>query len=131
MKKLAAFALALVCASGMMGCGQRTVNGSEVYSFPEPTTLITGRFYSQGMQTAFEIGADDGDISVNSVIEWFYGLKLTACAAPEQVEGSQAYSFDVDGREDAFTYEDRGNVAYIIIDGSYYKVGNPSVPPIK
>ena len=39
------------------------------------------------------------------------------------------YEFYVKG-ESAFTYEDRGSEAYIIIGGSYYKVSNPSAPPI-
>ena len=63
------------------------------------------------------------------VISWFYDLKLTACDEPEAVEGGESYTFKVDG-EDAFTYEDRGSEAYIIINGAYYKVSNPSPPPI-
>ena len=44
MKKLIALVLALVCVLSLVGCGQKTVSGSEVYSFPEPTTMITGSF---------------------------------------------------------------------------------------
>ena len=132
MKKLITLVLALVCVLGLVGCNQKAVSASEVYSFPEPTTMITGSFYSQGEETAFEIGSeeyDSNDLSTTPVINWFYDLKLTACDEPEAVEGSESYEFYVKG-ESAFTYEDRGSEAYIIIGGSYSKVSNPSAPPI-
>lgn len=132
MKKLITLVLALVCVLGLVGCSQKAVSGSEVYSFPEPTTMITGSFYSQGQETAFEIGLEEydlNDLSTTPVINWFYDLKLTACEEPEAVEGSESYDFYVKG-ENVFTYEVRGSEAYIIIGGSYYKVSNPSVPPI-
>ena len=131
MKKLTALVLALVCMFSLAGC-QKKIKGSELYSFPEPTTHITGAFYSQGQETAFEIGSEDydpNDLSTNSVIRWFYDLELTACDEPEAVEGSESYSFNVKG-EAAFTYENRGSEAYTIIDGNYYKVSDPSAPPI-
>ena len=123
--------MALICVLALAGC-QKKISGSEVYSFPEPTTMITGFFYSQGQETAFEIGLEEydaNDLSTTPVIKWFYDLKLTACDKPEVVEGSESYRFYVKD-EKAFTYEDRGSEAYIIIDGNYYKVSNPSVPPI-
>ena len=138
MKKLIALVLALVCVLGLVGCSPMDnipsldLNGSYLYSFPEPTTQITGTFYSQGQETAFEIGSEDydpDDLSTTSIIKWFYDLKLAACDKPESVEGSESYDFYVKG-ENAFTYEDRGSEAYIIIGGNYYEVSNPSTPPI-
>ena len=131
MKKLIAFVFALTCALSLAGC-QKETKGSEVYSFPEPTTLITGTVYSQGQETEFEIGSEDydpNDLSTNAVIQWFYDLELTACDKPEATEGSESYDFHVNG-ETVFTYEVLGNEAYIIIDNTYYKVSNPSTPPI-
>lgn len=122
MKKLITLVLALVCVLGLVGCNQKAVSASEVYSFPEPTTMITVSFYSQGEETAFEIGSeeyDSNDLSTTPVINWFYDLKLTACDEPEAVEGSESYEFYVKG-ESAFTYEDRGSEAYIIVaDGLF------------
>ena len=115
MKKLITLVLALVCVLGLVGCNQKAVSASEVYSFPEPTTMITVSFYSQGEETAFEIGSeeyDSNDLSTTPVINWFYDLKLTACDEPEAVEGLESYEFYVKG-ESAFTYEDRGSEAYI------------------
>ena len=63
------------------------------------------------------------------MIKWFYDLKLIACDKLEEVEGEESYHFNVKG-ENAFTYEDRDSEAYIIIGGNYYKVSNPSAPPI-
>lgn len=131
MKKFIALVFVLACVLGLAGC-QKTMSASEVYAFPEPTILITGSFYSQGQETTFEIGSEDynpDDLPTNSVIKWFYNLELTACEEPEAVDGSEGYAFRVDGK-DAFTYEDRGSEAYIIIDRTYYKVSNPSTPPI-
>lgn len=131
MKRLLAFVLTLVSILALAGC-QKTLSGSEVYSFPEPTTMITGSFYSQGQETAFEIDSekyDPNDLATTPVISWFYALKLTACDEPEVVEGGESYRFYVKD-ETAFTYEDRGSEAYIIIGGNYYKVSNPSTPPI-
>ena len=115
----------------LAGC-QKIISASEVYSFPEPTIQITGSFYSQGQETAFAIGPekyDPNDLSTISVISWFDGLEMTACDEPEEAEGAESYTFKVDGK-DAFTYEYRGSEAYIIIDSTYYKVSNPSTPPI-
>ena len=83
-------------------------------SFPEPTTRITGTFYSQGQETAFEIGSNDydpHDLSPNSVITWFSGLELTVYNKPEAAGGAKGYDFYVKG-ETTFTYEDRGSEAY-------------------
>lgn len=131
MKKLIALVLALICMLELVGC-KKTASSLDVYSFPEPTTQITGIFYSQGQENAFKIGSencDSDDLSTTSVIEWFYGLKLIACDKPEEVAGAEGYDFYVQG-ENAFTYEDRGIEAYIIIGGNYYEVRNPSIPPI-
>ena len=131
MKKLIALVLTLICVLSLASC-QKTISASEVYSFPEPTQMITGSFYSQGQETAFEIGSTEyaaDDLATIPVIKWFYDLNLTACDEPEIVEGSEIYVFYVKS-EKAFTYEDRGNEAYIIIGGTYYEVSNPSNPPI-
>jgi hypothetical protein len=130
MKKLIALILSLTFVLALVGC-QKTINASEVYSFPEPTTQITVFFYSAGQETTFEIGSenyDPNDLSTISVIKWFYDLELASCDAPETVEGAESYIFYVKG-ESVFTYEDRGSEAYIIIDRNYYKVSNPSTPP--
>lgn len=132
MKRIYALLLVLICALSLVGC-QKTIRGSELYSFPEPTTQITGYFYSQGQKNTFEIGSeeyDPNDLSTTPIINWFYELELTACDEPEIVEGSETYGIYVKDKE-AFNYEDRGSDgAYIIIGGNYYKVSNPSEPPI-
>lgn len=131
MKKPIIFVFIFVCILGLVGC-QKAIRASEVYSFPEPTTQITGSFYSHGQETMFEIGSenyDPNDLTTTPVISWFYDLKLIACDEPEAVEGTESYTFKVQG-EDAFTYEDRGSEAYIIINSNYYEVSNPSTPPI-
>ena len=131
MKKIISIVLIWVCVLGLVGC-QKAVRGSEVYSFPEPTTQITGIFYSQGAEKEFVIGPDEydpKDLSVMPVIEWFYGLELNPCEQPEDVEGAESYSFEVKG-DLVFSYQDRGNEAYIIVSDTWYRVKNPSVPPI-
>lgn len=130
MRRCAVFAFA--CVLCLAGC-KKTIDGSELYAFPEPTMLITGTVCSQGEETAFEIGSKDydpKDLSTAPVIAWFYDLEVTACDEPEAVEGAESYTFLVEG-EYAFTYENRGGEAYLITGGHYYEVRNPSAPPIK
>ena len=133
MKKLIALILSLTLVLVLVGCKDKTIKGSELYSFPEPTIQITGSFYSQGHETAFEIGSekyDPNDLTTIPVISWFYDLELIACDEPETVEGSEGFTFRVSGK-DAFSYEDRGGgEAYIIINKEYYKVSNTSTPPV-
>lgn len=130
MRRCAVFAFA--CVLCLAGC-KKTIGGSELYAFPEPTMLITGTVCSQGEETAFEIGSEDydpKDLSTAPVIAWFYNLEVTACDEPEAVEGAESYTFQVEG-EYAFTYENRGGEAYLITGGHYYEVRNLSAPPIK
>ena len=54
-------------------------------------------------------------------------FSLAGCQ--KKIKGPESYSFNVKG-EAAFTYENRGSEAYTIIDGNYYKVSDPSAPPI-
>lgn len=131
MKRFMVFIFASICVLNLVGC-QKTIRGSELYSFPEPTMQITATFYSQGQETVYEIGSenyDPDDLSVIPLISWFYDLELTACDKPEAAEGAESYTFQVDEKE-AFTYEERGSEAYLIMDNNCYRVNNPSTPPL-
>ncbi len=131
MKKWITVLLTLVCVLYLIGC-QKANSGSEVYAFPEPTTQIEVSFYSQGAVSEIAIGSEEynpEDLSVIAVIEWFYNLELSPCEKPEDVEGGESYGFYVSD-ELVFSYQDRGNEAYIVVSGTWYKVKNPSVPPI-
>ena len=131
MKKYIAIIVSVISIFCLTGC-QNTVNASEVYSFPEPTVQITGSFYSQGALTEFSIGPDEYDPEDRStlpVLQWCYGLELTACEKPEDVEGEESYGFYVNG-ENVFDYVDRGSEVYVIVSGTWYQVKNPSKPPI-
>ena len=131
MKKYIAIILSLICVWSLAGC-QKTISGSEIYSFPEPTTQIKGSFYSQGEVEEFVIGSEEynpDDLSVMPVVKWFYELELTACEQPEDGEGAEHYSFIVNG-ESVFSYQDRGSEAYIIVSDTWYKVKNQLAPPI-
>ena len=131
MKKWITVLVILVGVLSMIG-GQKAKSDLEVYAFPEPTTQIEVKFYSQGAVSEIVIGSKDynpEDLSVVGVIEWFYGLELSPCEKPEDVEGGESYGFYVSD-ELVFNYQDRGNEAYIIVSGTWYKVKNTSVPPI-
>ena len=132
MKKLLILIVVLAWVWGMTGC-QKAIDASAVYGFPEPTVQITGLFHSQGIESNFTIGSeeyDPDDLSVMPVIEWFYGLELRECEESEPVEGNESYTFIVDGQP-AFTYDSRGSEAFVVVDGSWYEVENPSNPPIE
>ena len=117
---------------GLTACG-KTLHGSDVYAFPEPTTQITGIVSAQGTQTPFSIGSstyDADDLSVLPVMEWFYGLELRACGDPEPAEGNAVYSVSV-GNLQAFTYDHRGDTAFLLVNDSWYAVENPAPPPLE
>ena len=131
MKKQMAVLLVLLLLCTFAACA-RGIEASQLYAFPEPTWQITGTLYSAGQEHPFMIGCeeyDSNDLSALPVISWFYGLKLRRCDPPEAVEGAEVYCFEAKG-EEAFCYENRGDSAYIIVEGTYYRVKNPSVPPI-
>ena len=132
MKKLVGLIAALACIWGMTGC-QKTVPASSVYEFPEPTTQIEGSFCSQGIQRTFVVGPEEYDpdyVYTVPVIGWFYGLELQECQEPQSAEGEDCYDFSPDGRP-GFTYVDRGSEAFLIVDDKWYKVTNPSDPPLE
>lgn len=131
MKKHIFIAWVLFFVLTLTSC-QKAITGSEVYSFPEPTTSITVSFCAQGQETVFAIGSKENNentSSVVSVIEWFYSLEMTVCDKLEAVEGAKSYIFYIK-ESDAFTYEDRGTKAYILMEDSCYKVKNPTNLPI-
>ena len=127
MKKWITVLVILVGVLSMIGC-QKAKSGLEVYAFPEPTAQIEVKFYSQGAVSDIVLGFEDYNLE-DSVIEWFYGLELTPCEKAEDVEGGESYSFYVSD-ELVFSYQDRGSEAYIVVSGTWYKVKNPSVPPV-
>ena len=132
MKTLVVWIAALACIWGMTGC-QKTVDASTVYEFPEPTIQIKGSFCSQGIEQTFVIGAEEYDPDnpyALPVIGWFNGLELRECEEPEPAEGGEHYYISPDGRP-GFTYVDRGNEAFLIVDNKWYEVANPSDPPLQ
>ena len=99
MKKITAVLLILMCFTALAGCSN--TSSKDVYYFPEPTKEIRVVKASEGIETELVIGSenyDAEDLSVIPVMEWFYGLELKECERPESVEGSECYTFTVDGQ---------------------------------
>lgn len=121
MKKLLVFAAVAMLTLSLTAC-QKTVSGLDVCTFPEESDEIKCQVYSGGTEKEYVIN--------NDVVEWFNDLKLNICEQPEDVEGVEAYSFEISS-EKVVTYQDRGNnEAYVIYNGDWYKVANPSTPPL-
>lgn len=112
---------------------QRLLKATKYIAFQSLQSKLQAITIHRGATNDFVIGSEEynpDDLSVMSVIEWFYNLELTACEKPEDVEGGEYYSFKING-ETVFGYEGRGgDEAYIIVSNTWYKVKNPSVPPI-
>lgn len=105
----------------------------EVYSFPEPIPQIKVTYFFQGTETTFTIGSDiydPNDFSAVPIAEWFYELNLTACKKPENLIELEYYDFII-GENSEFRYEIQGEQTFIVVNGQWYEVSNPSNPPIK
>ncbi len=132
MKRLVVLLATLTCILGMTSC-QKTIDASTVYGFSEPTIQINGSFYSQGIEQTFVIGPEEYDpdnLYALPVIDWFYGLELWECEEPETGEEEDIYSFAPD-KYSGFTYVDRGNKAFLVVNEKWYRVKNPSNPPLE
>lgn len=100
--------------------------GKTAYSFPE--TIEQLRVKRGTMANAF---TEKEKESIRLFTEWFDTLELEKCKQPEQIDENDCYSFEING-EDAFVYVHRSEeIAYVIIDGAYYQVKNPSLPPME
>lgn len=121
MKKLLIFAFLAMLTLSLASCS-KTVNGSDVCTFPKVSEEVKCQVYSGGAEKEYVINDD--------VVAWFNGLKLNACEQPDDVEGAEAYSFEVNS-ELVVIYQDRGSdEAYVVCNGNWYKVANPSTPPL-
>lgn len=132
MQKMLSVLLSGILAVLFVGC-QKTISGSDIYTFPENITQIKGCYFSCDPEKEFVIGSEKhhpDDTSVISVEEWFYSLKLEACEQPEAADGGAYYEFIIN-EETAFGYQYRGgDEAYVLISDSWYKVKNHSIPPV-
>ena len=127
-----AIVLIFACFGAFTSCN-RQIQSKDIYGFPEPTQQINIIKLSAAQETEYTIGSenyDSEDLSVMPILEWFYGLELTECDQPEDVEGNESYTFIVNDQP-VFSYDYRGDEAYVIVSDKWYKVKNPSVPPIE
>lgn len=110
-----------------------SLTGADLFRFLKPIHTISGKVFEGGRETPFVIENDfktPNGGPVYPVTTWLRGLICIPCETPETVYGDRVYSFAVDGTE-AFAYDDRGgDIAYLIVDGLYYQVQNPSTPPL-
>ncbi len=122
MKKKIAIILTVILILSLVACG-KIVESNEVYAFPEPPTEINITNYGCGRAATYSLE------EFNSIMNWFYKLKIAETNhEPEPVEGNQLFEIIVDGKE-AFSYDNRGNKAYLYVNDKIYKVKNPTNPP--
>lgn len=120
MKKLFTLLLTALLTLSLAAC-QKTVGGSDLYTFPETSKEIKGIYQSSGNEKEFAVDT--------AIVEWFENLKLEPCEEPEAGEGAETFSFIEDNKE-TLTYIDRGgNGTFLLMGENWYKVLNPSEPP--
>ena len=145
MKKVLSIVLVLAMVLAFAGCGPNdnslpheirdTKDIHFMYDFPEPTYHIVVNYEGAGKSETFEFGAEeyseDNMLKVSPLVNWFYDLEIQPeSISPENIEpaeGNEVFTFIVNG-EEAFWYDNRGNKAYLCVDGQYYVVSNPSNP---
>ncbi len=118
---------ALVLILALTGCAER-ITGEDVYAFPDSVSEITVHGYGMGRMTSCVLREEE---DILPVLRWYEALELQPMdAAPEAAEGNQAWEFTVNG-EAAFTYDDRGGEAYLVMGDKTYRVRNPAQPPVE
>ena len=148
MKKIMSLVLVFVMVFAFVGCGKHediapteirdTDNIHAVYDFPEPTYHVVVNYEGAGKSETFEFGAEEYSennvLKVSPIVKWFYDLEIQpesmSAEDVEPVEGNEVFTFIVNEKE-AFLYDNRGNEAYLCVDGQYYVVSNPSNPIAK
>lgn len=138
MKNLIALTLALTCVLGPVGCGS---NHAETVGPGRPITAYIGDdvttvdiIHHVAGETTQWIAAGE---EVDSLRTWASDLEYTLVEfeegqSPGDRDGGEVYDFVLtEGDDPGFSYIINGaDTCYLLIEGHWYSVTNPSNPPI-
>ena len=139
MRKALSLMLTFISIISLAGCS-KTIDSSEVYSFPESTYQIKVSHFISGEVKDYFLGAEEYEAENNvllPIFEWYNSLELVEIVINEgeltpnmEVTGGESYSFTVDD-ELAFIYFDLAPNSYIMTsDDKWYEVEKPTSPDI-
>ena len=118
-------------------CSIFTFTGCNEFSepiavIPDDISIINITHSVCGQSTKFTVEGDN----LNELREWVTGLRYkhqsyTKGNSPSDCEGGEVYIFEMEEDYTGFSYIINGkNKCYLLVEGEWYAVSNPSNPPI-
>lgn len=120
----------LLCILIFTGCNERS---EQIAVIPDDVTVINITHDVCGQSTEFTVEGD----SLDDLKVWVANLQykhqtFTEGNSPGDCEGGEVYIFEMpEGDYPGFSYRVNGkNECYLLIEGEWYYVLNPSNPPV-
>ena len=135
MKRFIMFALVIAALLSLVGCGQSNSalgNPSDI-SIPDSVTGVEVTHIISGTESQWTINSDE----LETLKSWILGLNYSMVQfeeghSPGDGDGGELYRFDMTGADHpGFSYVKNGpDRCYLLMDGNWYSVSNPSNPPV-
>lgn len=129
MKRMAAVFAAMLMLVTLCACGAEESFSPGVLIGEDTEAVAVSHTVAGTLETADLTGT-----GLNDLIRWAGGLECESVEfgegeTPGDAEGGEAWSFSTSDGE-LFSYISVGSISYVLAEGDWYLVGNPSEPPI-
>ena len=125
-------ALVLGCAISFLlsACGAAVEDSPLAAVFPDQTSQMEASYFECGGITTWELTQEEFE----DLQSWALGLSLEEQAfdegaSPGDRDGGSGYTFQ--WGEHGFSYILSGDADYVLLEGTWYQVKNPSCPPLE
>ena len=125
-------ALVLGCAVSFLlsACGAAVEDSPLAAVFPDQVSRMEASYFECGGMTTWELTQEEFE----DLKSWALGLSLEEQtfdegASPGDRDGGSGYTFQ--WGEHGFSYILSGDADYVLLEGTWYQVKNPSCPPLE
>ena len=125
-------ALVLGCAISFLlsACGAAVEDSPLAAVFPDQASRMEASYFECGGMTTWELTQEEFE----DLKSWALGLSLEEQtfdegASPGDRDGGSGYTFQ--WGEHGFSYILSGDANYVLLEGTWYQVKNPSCPPLE
>ena len=125
-------ALVLGCAISFLlsACGAAVEDSPLAAVFPDQASRMEASYFECGGMTTWELTQEEFE----DLKSWALGLSLEEQAfdegaSPGDRDGGSGYTFQ--WGEHGFSYILSGDADYVLLEGTWYQVKNPSCPPLE